>query len=171
MTARTPQQIDAFTERAEACWQEQGGRRTQVRDVICRVIGSQAAPFDAEELLREVRKVDRVVSMASVYRTLAKLVEAGALREIPGARGTRCYVIVEEVNDGMSSIVCTDCEQVVVMDDGCLPLREGFLARQLGFYPKKMSLRIEASCEELRVRGECQRRKRKPGHEAAPEHP
>lgn len=159
MTPRTPQQIEAFCARVAECWLKQGGRKTQVRDVICRVIGEQTAPFDAEELLRKVRKVDRVVSMASVYRTLASLIDAKLLREVEGVRGMRCYVVVEQSNDALSSIVCTDCEQVVMMPDECLPLREGFLARQLGFNPKKMTLRIEASCEELRNSGTCRRRK------------
>lgn len=161
MTPRTPHQIEAFCERAAAAGMERGGRKTQVRDVICRVIGEQTAPFNAEELLRKVRKIDRIISMASVYRTLASLIESGLLREVEGVRGTRCYLVVEERNDALSSIVCTDCEQVVMMPDECLPLREGFLARQLGFNPKKMSLRIEASCEELRRSGTCRRRKEK----------
>jgi hypothetical protein len=49
----------------------------------------------------------------------------------------------------------------VPLADECLPLREGFLAKQLGFLPSKMNLRIEASCEVLRQQGVCERRKRK----------
>ena len=92
---------------------------------------------------------------------LASLVAGGLLREAPGARGNRCYTIATAPGGGMTNIICTDCEQVVPLADECLPLREGFLAKQLGFIPSRMNLRIEASCEELRQNGSCQRRKKR----------
>lgn len=56
----------------------------------------------------------------------------------------------------MTNIICMDCEQAMPLADECLPLREGFLAKQQGFLPSKMNLRIEASCEELRKSGACE---------------
>jgi Fe2+/Zn2+ uptake regulation proteins len=162
MAERTPEQIETFCAAAQNYWASQGSRRTQVRDVLCRVIAAEADPFTAEELLAKARKVDRLISYASVYRTLASLVESGLLREAPGAREHRCYTLASAPGGGMTHIICTDCEQVVPLADECLPLREGFLAKQQGFIPKKMTLRIEASCEELRRSGVCERRKRKP---------
>ena len=161
MAERTPAQIEAFCEASHAFWQKQGSRRTQVRDVLCRVIAGEASPFTAEELLAKARKVDRVISYASVYRTLGSLVEAGLLREAPGARDNRCYTLASAPGGGMTNIICTDCEQVIPLADECLPLREGFLAKQQGFLPTKMNLRIEASCEELRKSGACERRKKR----------
>ena len=161
MADRTSAQIEAFFDASQAYWQKQGSRRTQVRETLCRVIAAQTDPFTAEELLAKARKVDRVISYASVYRTLASLVAGGLLREAPGARGNRCYTIATAPGGGMTNIICTDCEQVVPLADECLPLREGFLAKQLGFIPSRMNLRIEASCEELRQNGSCQRRKKR----------
>lgn len=132
-----------------------------MRDVLSKVIAAQAAPFTAEELLVLARRVDRGISHASIYRTLASLVEAGLLREFAGPNDLRCYSLADTAHAGVSNIVCTDCNKVVPMEDDCLPLREGFLAKQLGFSPQKMSLRIEASCEELRQHGDCARKKRR----------
>lgn len=161
MASRSPEDIEAFCERAQAHWAKEGSRRSQVRDVLSRVIAAQTVPFSAEELLAHARAVDRGISHASVYRTLGSLVAAGLLHEFPGPNQLRCYNLVDSSRPGVTNIVCTDCEQVVPMDDGCLPLRESFLAKQLGFTPSKMSLRIEASCEELRSSGTCARRKSK----------
>lgn len=161
MSVRNSEQVEAFCQAAQAHWQKLGSRRTQVRDVLCRVIAEEEAPFTAEELLAHARKVDRLISYASVYRTLGSLVEAGLLREAPGARDNRCYTLTTAPGGGVTNIICTDCEQVVPIADECLPLREGFLAKQQGFLPSKMNLRIEASCEELRKHGVCERRKRR----------
>lgn len=161
MATRTADEIETFRQRAQEYWSKDGSRRTQVRDVLSRVIGAQTSPFSADELRTQARKLDRGISYASIYRTLASLVEAGLLRELTGPNGLRCYTLIDATHTGVSNIVCTDCEQVIPMNDDCLPLREGFLAKQLGFHPQKMSLRIEASCEELRAHGACSRRKSK----------
>jgi len=161
MATRSPEEIEAFCHRADAHWTRNGSRRTRVREVISRVIAAQIAPFSAEELRVQALRIDRGISYASIYRTLASLVEAGLLREFAGPDEHRCYTPADTAHAGVSNIVCTDCGQVVPMNDDCLPLREGFLARQLGFTPRKMSLRIEASCEELRRCGACARRKRR----------
>lgn len=160
MATRSPEAIEAFCLGAQRHWSEQGGRRSQVRDVLTRIIASQELPFTAEQLLAEARRADRGISQASVYRTLGGLVEAGLLNEFIGPGQLRCYNLVDTAHPGVSNIVCTDCRQVVPLPDDCLPLREGFLARQLGFTPSKMSLRIEASCEELKRTGTCGRGKR-----------
>ena len=155
------EEVATLCQRAQEHWSKDGSRRTQVRDVLSRVVASQAAPFSAEELRTHARAIDKGISYASIYRTLASLVSAGLLREITGPNDLRCYTLIDSKHTGVSNIVCTDCERVVPMNDDCLPLREGFLARQLGFNPQKMSLRIEASCEELRQHGACTKRKTK----------
>jgi len=161
MATRSPEAIEVFCQRANEHWSKEGSRRTQVRDILSRVIAAQAAPFSAEELRTRARLIDRGISYASIYRTLSSLVGAGLLGEITGPNDLRCYTLIDSTHTGVSNIVCTDCQQVVPMIDDCLPLREGFLAKQLGFNPLKMSLRIEASCEELRQQGACSRRKPK----------
>ena len=127
--------------------------------VVRRLISEQAfaaiEPFHAEELHARVRTLDRGVSLASVYRTLGQLVEADLLRTITGTHGERHYTVVDQPAAGLSHIVCTDCKRVHPMDDPCLPMREGPLVRRQGFVPLSMSLRIEAACEELRLRGTC----------------
>lgn len=162
MNAPSPELVASFCDAAQAHWRKAGSRRTPVRDVLCQVIGGQSLPFTAEELLVAARRVDRLISHATVYRTLGSLVEAGLLREMPGPRDQRCYATVRGDGTGVGNIVCSDCEQVFPLSDACLPLREGFLAKQMGFTPRKMTLRIEAACEELRTCGSCGRRKNAP---------
>jgi hypothetical protein len=44
------------------------------------------------------------------------------------------------------------------LPDPCLPMREDPLVRQHGFTPTAMSLRVEASCQELHTTGSCAKR-------------
>jgi len=157
---RTPEQIEAFCHAARDYWRQHGSRHTEVRDILCRVLASAETPLNAEELLQEARRIDRAIALASVYRTLGHLEEAGLLRVVPGPRDLRCYMVAElTAGTPVGNIVCTDCDKVVPLTDECLPLREGFLAKQLGFKAEKMNLRIEATCDELRQHGSCERRK------------
>ena len=53
----------------------------QQRELVEHVFAKHSH-FDAEQLIDELKKANRQVSRATVYRTLLKLVEAGLLRRI-----------------------------------------------------------------------------------------
>ncbi|BET67247.1 Fur family transcriptional regulator [Opitutales bacterium ASA1] len=161
MAERSSDQLTAMLEQASDGWKAQGSRMTYVRRVVCETAFRFTCPFDAEELIARTRLVDRSVSPASVYRTLNQLRDLGMLREVPSARsGHRAFAVVEGTGaSAISHVVCADCAQVIPLPDPCLPLREGALARQHGFNPKAMTLRVEATCDELHTKGTCARRK------------
>jgi Fur family ferric uptake transcriptional regulator len=162
MSLRDPEQVAALVAQATEFWRSQGSRITHVRRVICEQAFASLAPFDAEALLLRARAVDRAISLASVYRALGQLVSAKLLRSVPGGRGERHYTVVDAPAAGMSHIVCLDCRSVLPLPDPCLPLREGALARQHGFNPQAMTLRVEATCNELRETGSCARHRPAP---------
>lgn len=126
-----------------------------IRRIVCEQAFATTAPFKAEELLALARSIDRAISSASIYRTLAQLVEADLLRTVTGSHGEIHYTVVDAPAAGVSHIVCVDCKRVIPMMDPCLPLRESALAREHGFTPQTIALRVEASCEELRICGSC----------------
>ncbi len=151
----------AFASAAEAQWQRKGSRSTHVRRVICHVVGAQPALFSAEQLLPLVRVVDRGISLASIYRTLADLTAFGLLHESRGTHDERCYTVVPPEQAGnvasVATVVCRDCGELHPLQNPCLAMRETFSVRQAGFNPRKLDLRIEADCESLRSTGRCDR--------------
>ena len=147
---------DGFTSRADAFWRERGGRMTVVRERICNAVTARKAAFIADELWHEVRKMDPGISMASIYRTLTDLVEAGLLREIRGPRDQRSFVKSESPSAASGHLICKDCRRIVPLEDGCLALREGAVIRGLGFDTAGMQLQIEADCESLKRCGTCE---------------
>jgi Fur family ferric uptake transcriptional regulator len=129
---------------------------TVVREIICRSIADRSTAFIADELWVEVRKHDRGISIASIYRTLTDLVQAGLLREIHGPRDERAFVKSASTAATSGHLICKDCHRIVPLSDDCLALREGAMIRGLGFETGGMHLQIEAACESLKRCGTCE---------------
>lgn len=128
---------------------------TVVREMICQAVDVRATAFIAEELWQDVRRKDPGISMASVYRTLTDLIEAGLLREIHGPRDQRSFVKSDSPAASSGHLICRDCHRIIPLDDGCLALREGAMIRGLGFNTAGMHLQIEAECESMKRCGTC----------------
>jgi Fur family transcriptional regulator, ferric uptake regulator len=156
MSRESTTPVDDFAIRARAYWQEHGGRMTVVREIICRTITGWDSSFVAEELWQEARKHDRGISIASIYRTLTSLLQAGLLREIHGPREERSYVKSASATASSGHLICRDCHRIVPLSADCLALREGAMIRSLGFETGGMHLQIEAACESLKRCGACE---------------
>lgn len=135
--------------------QRKGLRRTDQRDCIMREAFSRDDHFTAEELFGRVRRVSSGVSRATVYRTLALLVEAGLLREIDLGESETTYDPNFHDKPSHNHLVCIDCGRVLEFEDPGIDTLNDCVTRRLGFRPVEHSLKIEASCEQLRLKGRC----------------
>ena len=151
---------DALFQEALAYLREGGFRVTKPREVIVRAAISFTEPFHAEDLLAKAREVDRLISLATIYRTLPMMLDSHLIREVELNREHRYYELNREQSPASFHIVCSDCQQVIQVQDECITLRERFLANNLGFSPLKLTVRIEATCLDLREKGSCGRRDR-----------
>ena len=132
-----------------------GLRRTTQRDTIVRVVFSKDEHFTAEELFERVRKADSETSRATVYRTLGLLVEANLLQEIDLGDNQTTYDPNFLDKPSHNHLVCIDCGQVVEFEDLNLDILNDCVTRRLGFKPLRQSIKIEANCEQLRLKGRC----------------
>ena len=132
-----------------------GLRRTVQRERIVEVVFSRDEHFTAEELFDRVRKVDKDTSRATVYRTLGLLVEADLLRQIDLGENQVTYDPNFHDKPSHNHLVCADCGHVEEFEDGNVDIQTDCLTRRLGFKPLRQSIKIEASCEELRLKGRC----------------
>lgn len=142
------QRLDEFIRRKRL-------RRTAQRDVIARAAFSKDEHFTAEELFDRVRKTDADTSRATVYRTLSLLVEANLLREIDLGDDQTTYDPNFIDKPAHNHLVCIDCGRVVEFEDSHIELLNDCLTRRLGFKPVRQSIKIEANCEQLRLKGRC----------------
>ena len=142
-------------ERLEEFIRRKGLRRTGQRDLIIKSAFSKDEHFTAEELFDRVRKSSSDISRATVYRTLALLVEADLLREIDLGDNQTTYDPNFLDKPSHNHLVCIDCGRVVEFEDAHIDLLNDCVTRRLGFRPVRQTLKIEASCEQLRVNGRC----------------
>lgn len=157
MTSSLSQQIQ---DRLEEFLVAKGLRRTRQRDVIVEAAFSTTDHFTADELWEKARKIDATASRATLYRTLGLLVESGLLKEIDLGRDQTYYDPNFVDHPHHNHLICTDCQKVVEFEDTHMSLLEDCITRRLGFRPETSSVRIEASCDEFRRRGDCHRRKK-----------
>lgn len=146
----------AIKERFEAFLGKRGMRRTGQRDVIVEAAFASDEHFSAEELLDRAKKIDPKTSRATLYRTIALLVDCGLLREIDLGRDERVYDPNFLESPDHNHLICVDCGKVVEFEDENSAFLIDCITRRLGFRPATKSMRIEACCEKLRNEGFCE---------------
>lgn len=155
-----PKIDNQIRERLDNFLASKGLRQTKQREVVIEAAFASDEHFSAEDLLNRVRKIDRSVSRATVYRSLSLLVESGLLREVDLGREQAHYDPNFLDKPQHNHLICKDCDRVVEFEDKHIALLEDCITRRLGFRPVTKSIRIEASCEELARRGACRNRTR-----------
>ncbi|WP_411826223.1 Fur family transcriptional regulator [Luteolibacter sp. AS25] len=149
MDSGIKQRLDDFIVR-------KGLRRTVQRERIVELVFSRDEHFTAEELFDRVRKIDMETSRATVYRTLGLLVEADLLRQIDLGESQVTYDPNFLQKPSHNHLVCIDCNRVVEFEDNNVDIQTDCVTRRLGFTTVRQSIKIEASCEKLRLNGRCE---------------
>lgn len=142
-------------ERLEDFIRRMGMRRTGQREIILKSAFSREEHFTAEELFERVRQTSPHISRATLYRTLGLMVEAGLLREIDLGDNQTTYDPNFLEKPSHNHLVCIDCGRVVEFEDHHIDLLTDCVTRRLGFKPVRQTLKIEATCEQLRLNGRC----------------
>jgi Fur family ferric uptake transcriptional regulator len=135
-------------------------KMTEPRRRLVRAALAQPGHFTAEELHDRLREMGEDVSMATVYRSLAVLEEAGILEghdfDDPAKRGQRRYerLLAREHHDHM---VCLDCRSVVEFQNAAIERLQDRVAREHRFRIREHHLTMFVSCEVLAQKGACPR--------------
>lgn len=144
-----------ITPRLEAFLALKGLRLTRQREVIVEAAFSTTEHFTADELWEMARKIDPSTSRATLYRTLALLTEASLLHEIDLGRDQKYYDPNFVDHPHHNHLICVDCDHVIEFEDAHLDVLEDCITKRLGFRPTQKSIRIQATCEQLRQTGTC----------------
>ena len=118
--------------------------------------------FDPNELIEDLKQAGRQVSRATVYRTLPLLVESGVLREMDFGKDQKYYDPNFNQHPHHNHLICVDCDRIVEFEDKNIETLENCITKRLGFSPASKIVRIEATCDQLKLLGECKNRP-KPG--------
>jgi Fur family ferric uptake transcriptional regulator len=131
-------------------------RFTEAQRRMLRHVFASHTHFDAEELCSNLDKAKQNVSRATVYRTLAKLVDAGLLRQIH--LGQR---VVYEHDYGYPEHAHLHCERCGKMIEFARPELEEIVAeicRKNQFQMRSFNLVVQGTCVDCNRKRFSQRR-------------
>src|ERR1700728_3526221 len=135
--------------------EQKGLRKTAQRDAIIEAAFSTQDHYTAEDLLTMARAIEKSVSRATVYRTLPLLVECGVLREMDFGKDQKYYDPNFNDHPQHNHLICVDCDRIVEFEDKNIETLENCITKRLGFSPASKIVRIEATCDELKLSGVC----------------
>ena len=133
---------------------------THPRQVILdAAFSDQGAHFTADELFEKARALDNRASRATLYRTLALLVDSGLLHEIDLGKGVTSYDPNFIDSPDHNHLICIDCSEVIEFEDQHISVLGDCVTRRLGFTAANKTIQIKANCEALRRTGSCEHKK------------
>jgi len=127
-----------------------GLRFTRQRRSILEMVLRRGGHFDAENLHRELAGAGSDVSLATIYRTLSLLQEAGVLKEVLQSRDRAHYEVIygHAHHDHM---ICVECGKVIEFCDERIEDLQRRICREYGFQTIDHRLGIRGICSECRV--------------------
>ncbi len=117
----------------------------QQRDMV-RHIFSQHHHFDADGLFDDLKKAGFRVSRATVYRTLAKLVDAGLLRRLEV--GPRTFYEHDYGYPQHDHLYCEQCHAMIEFQNPAIEAVIRDVSRQYHFQPAGHSFIIRGLCAD-----------------------
>ncbi len=129
---------------------EQGLRSTEARRRILAVALGMDDHFTADGLLEALREAGQRVSRASVYRTLALLVDGGFVESREFQRGHLTYEVMVG-QDHHDHLICTGCEKIVEFENDEIERLQDDVASAHGFDLQSHSLRLYGRCADCRL--------------------
>jgi len=148
----------AAKEKFLAFLEQKNLRITNQRRAIVETVFSTDQHFTAEQLLEWSRERDSSVSRATVYRTLPLLTESGLVHEMDFGKDYKIYDPNYADHPNHNHIICDDCDKIVEFESERLETLENEISQNLGFTVKSQQLRINASCEEMKKLGACNKK-------------
>lgn len=125
-------------------------KNTTARAKILDAVLSVEGHFEAEQVLKYLRKADSPVGKATVYRTLPLLVDCGILKQVRFEANRAHYEVAfgEQPHDHM---VCRRCGRIIEFDaDEVVTLRER-IARRYHFHVINHRLQLSGLCWECSI--------------------
>ena len=119
---------------------------TAQREVILSEFLRSGGHLSAEELFRMVKKKASGVGLASVYRTLGSLVDAGLAVERRFLDRTSVYEL-HEPGQHHDHLICLKCKKIFEFENEAIEDQQRRVAESLGFQLKDHKLELYGWCQ------------------------
>ena len=140
-------ELDAFREFLEY----KGMRFTPEREAILGEVFAEHEHFDVEELIMRLRQKGQRSSRASVYRTLALLVESGLVQEVFYEDGHMHYEHIYG-HEHHCHLRCLSCRKIIEFRNGAVEEAEKRIGQEHNFEVTGHRLEILGFCPDCRAK-------------------
>lgn len=139
--------MDDYHNQIETFFSRKAMRYTVQRRLIVDDIFAEHGHFEAEMFIRKIRQKHASVSRATLYRTLAYLLEAGVLSKISAQDGKVRYEHTLG-HDHHDHLICRTCGAVIEVSSSELEALQNKICRESGFIPSYHVLQIYGQCRQ-----------------------
>jgi Fur family ferric uptake transcriptional regulator len=143
----TNQELDTFLETYRQYLAQHQLKMTNQRKVILTEFLRAGGHLSAEELFRIVKKRDSGVGLASVYRTINSLVDAGLAVERRFLDRTSVYEL-HEPGQHHDHLICMRCKKIFEFENEAIEEQQKKVAENLGFSLKDHKLELYGWCQK-----------------------
>lgn len=138
----------AWAERARRELAARGHRAGAAREAAIERLASDGGCLTAHELAERLRGDGRKVGLASVYRALTALEDAGLLRPADLGPGERRFELVHDDGSHHHHVVCRRCGRTIAFSDAGLEGAIDAVARRLGVAIDAHDVVLRGSCRD-----------------------
>ncbi|MGZ3695430.1 MAG: Fur family transcriptional regulator [Bdellovibrionota bacterium] len=141
-----PPDLDTLLETYRGYLAQHSLKFTNQRKVIISEFVKAGGHLSAEELFRIVKKKAAGVGLASVYRTISSLVEAGLAVERRFLDRTSVYEM-NQVGHHHDHLICMRCRKIFEFENEAIEEQQTRVAESLGFALKDHKLELYGWCQ------------------------
>jgi Fur family ferric uptake transcriptional regulator len=139
-----------WREHTEAALRDAGHRSGSGRRAVIEVLDRHSCLMTANDILAELRRADRRIGFATVYRALETLSELGLVRRVDPGTGSAAYEPVDPSGDHHHHVVCDRCGDVAPFEDEALERTIEQLSLRLGRTIESHEVVLRGRCADCR---------------------
>lgn len=148
--ARSDEQIANLHAQLAGEMEERGLRSTTQRKVVCDLFFRSNGHHSVDDLLMLVKKKDKKIGYATVYRTLKLLVECGLANERRFSDAVTRYEVTDADDEHHDHLICVDCNEIVEFEDPEIERLQEVLAARHGFKLLRHKHELYGRCQKCR---------------------
>ena len=123
-------------------------KATSQRVALLKLLNSTHEHFDAEEIYFQLRKGQKNVSRATVYRSLEALVEQDLVSKLDFGDGRMRYEISRGDDEHHDHLVCESCGKIIEFFNLEIEAQQIAICQEHGFKPSTHTMLIFGECLE-----------------------
>ena len=137
------QATESLLEEFSQTVKDRGLRMTNQRMIIATAFFNSPKHLTVDDLYAMVRKIDKAIGYATVYRTLRLLEEAGLAKSHQFDNRKVCYEVERSHHD---HIICMDCGHIEEFENEVIENVQKEVALEHGFMIRSHRMEIYGSC-------------------------